>query len=204
MYVAAIVIAIVALSAAALIVYRVRVNGPFEATHYVWFRGLGLLCDKNGGFDFVKKQRGNRVAIRFDPREYEDIRPGDLLWVRHIALSQFAAEVLPTIRTPFGLVTGDEDWGIPSQFSESSRILEHPYLIHWFTQNFDGSDTSGRISGVPLGLDFHTISNRRKWGHWPATPAQQERQLRSIVATMTPTLERTRLVHADFHLNKYK
>ena len=59
MYVEAIVI--VAISAVALIAYRVRVNGPFEATHYVWFRGLGLLCDKNGGFDFVKKQRGSRT-----------------------------------------------------------------------------------------------------------------------------------------------
>ncbi len=201
--VAAIAIAI-AIGVAAFIGYRARVNGPFEPTHYIWFRGLGLLCDKNGGLDFLKRQRGSRESMPLDLDEYANIRDGDLVWVRHLALPQFADLVLPTISARFGLVSGDEDWGIPSGFSDADRILECQHLVHWFTQNYDGTDTSGKISGLPLGLDFHTISNRRKWGHWPMTPRQQETQLKEIVVSMPPTAARTRLVHADFHLNKLK
>ena len=49
-------------AAAAALDYRARVRGPFEATRYVWSRGLGLLCDHNGGVDFVKGQRGGKPA----------------------------------------------------------------------------------------------------------------------------------------------
>ena len=197
-------IVLIAMTLAACIAYRARVEGPFEPTHYIWFRGLGLLCDKNSGLDSLKRQRGSRESLPLDLEAYADIWEGDLVWVRHIALPQFAEHVVPTINTRFGLVSGDEDWGIPSGFSGADKILECEYLVHWFTQNYDGTDTSGKISGLPLGLDFHTISNRRKWGHWPMTPRQQETQLKEVVANMPPTAARTRLVHADFHLNKLK
>ncbi|HXT48646.1 MAG TPA: hypothetical protein VN717_08390, partial [Gemmatimonadaceae bacterium] len=66
---------------------RLNTRGSFEPTHFVWSRGLALLCDHNGGFDFVRRQRGSgRAAIRFAPRAYDDVRDGDLVWVRLIAL----------------------------------------------------------------------------------------------------------------------
>ena len=184
--------------------YVARTRGRFEPTRYVWSRGLALLCDKNGGVDFVKKQLGGRAAMRFDPAAYAGIRDGDLVWVRHIALPQFVAEVLPHARARFGLVTGDEDWSIPSMFAGSQVILDDPHVGHWFTQNHDGTDRSGKVSGIPIGLDFHTISNRRKWGHWPMTPAEQEAQLAALVARMPPPAERALRVHADFNLNQHK
>ena len=184
--------------------YRARVNGPFEPTNWVWSRGLGLLCDVNGGVDFVKRQLGGRPPLRFDPSAFANIREGDLVWVRHIALPQLVAEVLPHVRNRFALVTGDEDWSIPSDFVDSRRITECEQVACWFTQNYDGSDDSGKISPIPIGLDFHTISNRRKWGHWPATPTQQEAELASLVARMPPASERLLLAHADFHFNKHK
>ena len=202
--IAVIAFALIAAGLAALVAYRGRVNGPFEPTHYIWFRGLGLLCDKNGGVDFLKRQRGSRESMPIDPDEYAGIQDGDLVWVRHLALPQFVDLVLPSIDARFGLVTGDEDWAIPSGFSDADKILECEHLVHWFTQNYDGTDTGEKVSGLPLGLDFHTISNRRKWGHWPMTPRQQEAELKAVVANMPPTTARRRLVHADFHLNKFK
>ncbi|MQA90251.1 MAG: hypothetical protein GEU90_08450 [Gemmatimonas sp.] len=183
--------------------YVATTRGPFEPTHFVWSRGLALLCDVNGGVDFVKRQKGARPPLRFDPRAYAGIRDGDLVWVRHIALPQFVAEVLPHVRARFGLVTGDEDWSIPSGFADAERLLESEQVAHWFTQNYDGTDTSGKVSGIPIGLDFHTISNRRKWGHWPATPAKQETELKALRARMPRTRDRNQLVHADFHFNKH-
>ena len=193
-----------ATTAAALAMrYVNKTRGPFEPTRYVWSRGLALLCDVHGGVDFIKKQRGGRPAIRFDPARYE-IRAGDLVWVRHIALPQFVAEVLPRVRHPFALVTGDEDWGIPSGYSDAHRLLENEHVVRWFTQNYDGTDTSGKVVGIPIGLDFHTISNTRKWGHWPATPTEQEAELDALVSRMPKTGTRELLVHADFHFNKRK
>jgi len=184
--------------------YRALVNGPFEPTRYIWSRGLGLLSDHNGGADFVKRQRGNRRPLRFDPALFERVQTGDLVWMRLIALPQFMNEALPRIRARFALVTGDEDWAIPSGFDRSSELLADPRLICWFTQNFDGTDPSDKLFPIPIGLDFHTISNTRKWGHWPATPAAQEAELEALRRTAPPNAERLLRVHADFHFKKHK
>ena len=187
-----------ALTAAALH-YRGRVRGPFEPTTFVWSRGLALLCDKNGGTQNVKRQRGSREALPLDPRTYSGVEEGELVWVRVSALPRFVDAILPNIRRRFTLVTGDEDWSMPSGFSGSERILSNPLVLHWFAQNFDGTDESGRISGIPIGLDFHTISNRHRWKHWPATPAMQEARLEELVSRVKPTRARIPRVHADFH-----
>jgi len=190
--------------AASAMRYRARVNGPFEPTRYVWSRGLGLLCDHNGGVDFVKGQRGGRPPLRFDPALFDQVKDGDLVWMRLIALPQFLREALPRIGARFGLVTGDEDWGIPAGFPGSQELLSDSRVVCWFTQNYDGSDPNPKLLPLPIGLDFHTISNGRKWGHWPATPAIQEAELEELRRAAQPTAERLLRVHADFHFSKNK
>jgi hypothetical protein len=184
--------------------YRARTHGPFQATHFVWSRGLALLCDHNGGVPFVKGQLGGRAPLRFDPRLFDDVREGDLVWMRSIALPQFIDEALPRIRARFALVTGDEDWAIPSGFERSAALLADPRIVCWFSQNYDGTVAHEKLSGLPIGLDFHTISNRRKWGHWPATPAAQEAELERLRVSARPNSQRLLRVHADFHFNKHK
>jgi hypothetical protein len=169
----------------------------------VWSRGIALSCDHNGGFDFVRRQRGSgRPALRFASGAYSGIGDGDLVWVRLTALPQFVEEVLPHIDARFALVTGDEDWSIPSGFEHARMIVANPNVVCWFTQNYDGSDVSGRIHPIPIGLDFHTISGRHKWGHWQATPQQQEAELDELRATMPANRDRLLRAHADFHFNK--
>jgi len=184
--------------------YRALVNGPFEATRYVWSRGLALLCDHNGGVAFVKGQRGGRPALRFDPKLFAHVKEGDLVWVRLIALAQFLDEALPLIKARFALVTGDEDWAIPSGFERSNELLTDPRVAFWFTQNYDGTDKNDKLAPVPIGLDFHTISNTRKWGHWPASPAAQEAELEALRLSAPANARRLLRVHADFHFNKHK
>jgi len=191
-------------AAAAALDYRARVRGPFEATRYVWSRGLGLLCDHNGGVGFVKGQRGGRPALRFEPERFDAVREGDLVWMRLIALPQFLEEALPRIKARFALVTGDEDWAIPSGFSRSHELLADPRVACWFTQNYDGTSPHPKLRPLPIGLDFHTISNRRKWGHWPATPAAQEAELEQLCRSAPPNERRLLRVHADFHFSKHK
>lgn len=182
---------------------RLNTRASFQPTRFVWSRGLALLCDRNGGFSFVRKQRGGgRPPLRFEPDAYAGIENGDLVWVRVTALPQFLEEVLPHIGARFALVTGDEDWSIPSSFEGSARILANRNVVCWFTQNFDGTDRSGKIHPIPIGIDFHTISSRRRWGHWQATPHQQEAELDALRAVMPANADRLARAHADFHFNK--
>jgi hypothetical protein len=184
--------------------HRSRSLGPFEATRYVWSRGLALLCDHNGGRDFVRGQRGGRAALRFDARAFDNVKDGDLVWMRLIALPQFLKQALPRIRARFALVTGDEDWSIPAGFAGSSELLKSPQLLYWFTQNLDLRTEHPKLRCLPIGLDFHTISNGPKWGHAQATPAAQEAELEALRERMPANEERELLVHADFHFNKHK
>jgi hypothetical protein len=185
--------------------YRVRSLGAFEMTNWVWSRGLALGCDHNGGLTFVRGQRGARAPLRFDPRAFEQVKDGDLVWMRLIALPQFLAEALPRIRARFALLTGDEDWSIPGSFAGSQELLQSPKLVYWFSQNLD--DAAARhekLRVLPIGLDFHTISNGPRWGHEQATPRAQEAELDRLRTEMTPTRQRELLAHADFHFNKRK
>jgi hypothetical protein len=184
--------------------YRARSLGPFEMTRYVWSRGLALGCDHNGGLAFVRGQRGGRAALRFDPRAFEQVRDGDLVWMRLIALPQFVKEALPRIQARFSLLTGDEDWSIPGSFEQSAALLESTKLVHWFSQNLDAGAAHPKLRVLPIGLDFHTISNGPRWGHARATPAEQEAELQELVDSMPETRARLPKAHADFHFNKRK
>ena len=182
---------------------RLNTRASFRPTRYVWSRAMALLCDHNGGFSFVRKQRGGgRAALRFEPDAYAGIRDGDLVWVRLTALPQFLEEVMPHIGARFALVTGDEDWAIPSGFEGARDIIANRNVVCWFTQNCDGTDTSGKVHPIPIGIDFHTISSRRRWGHWQATPQQQEAELDALRAFMPANADRLVRAHADFQFNK--
>ncbi len=182
---------------------RLNLPSTFQPTKLLWSRGLALLCDCHGGIDFVRKQRGGMSPMRLMPEMYEGIKAGDLVWVRAFSLPQFISEVLPHIHVQFGLVTGDEDWAIPTTFQDAERLLENSNLVCWFAQNYDGTDTSGKIFNLPIGLDFHTISNGARWGHMQATPAGQEAELNRIRAAMPANRDRMLAAHTDFHFNKH-
>jgi hypothetical protein len=184
--------------------YRIRSLGAFEPTRWVWSRGLALCCDHNGGALFVRGQRGARAPLRFNPRDFEQVRDGDLVWMRLTALPQFLDEALPRIDARFALLTGDEDWSIPGGFARSQALLENPKLVYWFSQNLDAAAHHPKFQVLPIGLDFHTISNGPRWGHERATPAEQEAELEALRAEMPPTEERLLSAHADFHFNKRK
>ena len=178
-------------------------SDAFAPTRLLWSRGLALLCDHHGGTAFVREQRGGHSALRFDPESYAHVGDGELVWVRATALPQFVQEALPRIRARFALVSGDEDWSIPSEFDGAAILCAHDNLLCWFAQNYDGGDRSGKILPLPIGMDFHTISNGPRWGHAQASPAQQEAQLQALRSAMLPNARRRLRVHADFHFNRH-
>jgi len=109
--------------------HRSRLRKAFLPTHHLWSRGLALLCDHNGGIDFVRSQIGGQPPPHLDPHEFERVKDGDLVWMRASFLPQFIDKALPRIAARFTLVTGDEDWSIPSDFVRARELLEDPRLL---------------------------------------------------------------------------
>jgi len=166
-----------------------RIPDEFAAGHYTPVAALaGALASSRLPDDLIS-----------DPRIYQDIRDGELVWVRLAWLKSFIKTVLPRVRGRFVLVTGDSDTCVPSELAEDARaILDSPNVVHWFTQNYDGSPAPEKISPVPIGLDFHMLSQRPIWGEKIATPEEQERTLRAIAQELPPLHKRVPRVYIDF------
>ena len=144
-------------------------------TELVWNKGIAALCDwripdefPQGRYSQVSTEAGSRLTSKTpdnligNPHLFSGIREGDLVWVRLAWLKSFIAQALPFVRENFILVTGDSDTTVPSEVSVAEQIIRHPRILHWYTQNYDGH-YSKKISPIPIGIDFHTLSERAFW-----------------------------------------
>jgi hypothetical protein len=183
--------------------------GPPEL---VWNKGIAALCDRRIPDEFpdgrtyssrpkVARERQPKLPhdLISDPSAYADVRDGELIWVRLSWLKSFTQQVLPIVRSKFVLVTGDSDRSVPSELGNEARsIIGCRNVLHWFAQNYDGCMASERISPIPIGIDFHTLSERPFWGEGISSPAEQERVLRSIREGLPRLENRIPRVYADF------
>ena len=116
------------------------------------------------------------------------------------------------------LVTGAGVCGAPQEVSAihcidyMKRICKSPSIIHWFCQNYDLPKAHDDISPIPIGIDYHTLSNsanrpdfdelikRIRWG--PAmTPIEQEMELLSIANSSPSFDERMNKSYSFFQFN---
>ena len=79
-----------------------------------------------------------------------ELGPGTIVHVKADQLAAFREHVLPAIRHPVILVTGDSDMA-PVQIHR--QLLDHPMIAHWFAQNCDWPAEHPRLSPIPIGLD---------------------------------------------------
>jgi hypothetical protein len=182
-------------------------------TLLVWNKGIAALCDRRfpdefpNGQDYIPAPTlaGALFSSALPDNVIsgswiqESLREGDLVWVRLSWLKAFIRRVLPLVQARIVLVTGDSDSCVPSELrSEARTILGSPKVIHWFAQNYDGTLKSDRISPLPIGIDFHTLSEKPCWGEDSTPPAHQEEVLRSIVTRLAPVKDRLQKVYVDF------
>jgi len=180
----------------------------------VWNKGLAALCDQRfpdefpdgKTYSFVPAYARPRWFSRLpdnliaDPSAGGKIGEGNLVWVRLTWLKSFVRQVLPLVKAHFVLVTGDSGCRcVPSEYrSEARAVLECPKVIHWYTQDYDGSAPAERISPIPLGIDFHSLSENAYWGEEVSSPLEQERLLVSIGRNLPPLQARQKRVYSDF------
>ena len=104
----------------------------------------------------------------------------------------FMWDILPKIRVPFVLVTGDSDYST-SKFKD---ILRNKYLLHWFAQNNDIEDR--RVSPIPIGLNYASLIFGDAFGEVRKSVEEQEQFLINIKNSKTNFKMK---VFANFHLN---
>jgi len=179
----------------------------------VWNKGIAALCDRRIPDEFADGQNyspissyaGALISSKIpdnlipEPSAFHDLANGEIVWVRLSWLRSFIRQVLPWVKNQFILVTADSDTCVPSELmGEARAILNCPNVLHWYTQNYDGSLATEKISPLPIGIDFHSLSERSIWEENASTPAQQEQALRSIRLKLAPPEKRIPDVYLDF------
>ncbi len=191
-------------------------TGVSEApVELVWNKGIARLCDRRFPDEFpdgltyrsVPTLAGDRISAELpadviaDPVGHAGIARGELVWVRLSWLPSFVRQVLPLIRAPFVLATADSDSSVPRDLPELAReILASPYVIRWFTQNYDGAAPE-RMAPLPIGIDFHSVSEKDIWGESMASPREQEVELETIAHALPPLERRDPRFYLDFAWN---
>ena len=131
---------------------------------------------------------------------------GMSIYVCSDLLKFFVLQILPKINNKFVLVTGDSDMCIPKVAltnSESATLINSPYLLKWFAQNTQ-IQRHEKIIQLPIGLDYHTISNDPNCNYnWKTDgegrlPKDQEGILINLRQQMKPFYDRNPLIYVNF------
>jgi len=122
-----------------------------------------------------------------------------IIYINSSAIPHFAHNVFPNIKEPIILVTGDCDETMPNdlyQMMDFNKFINDDRIVKWFCQNWIGDHK--KVTLIPIGLDYHTLSNRaHEWG--PKTsPIDQELLLQRIKDKSLYFTERIHKCYANF------
>jgi len=172
-------------------------------------------CRYVGSFAILKTATHHSPPIsdydNFDNSVYSNLVGGSILHVCPQALPKFVSTILPTIKTPFKLITNNSDATLPTDFqNDCDAILNNQYLLHWFSQNWVIHHP--KVTRIPIGLDYHSLKptntkthvwarnfvDKHSWGD-RKNPIQQEYELSYIKHNSKPFWERQINAYANFH-----
>ena len=131
---------------------------------------------------------------------WDSLQGGSTIYVCTSAVGEFS-KLLNKLPCPIVLVSGDADEDAPTNIFASEQdfltFIESPKVIHWFAQN--AVLKHPKLSSIPIGLDYHTMSQGDS--HWgpKISPTNQEQLLQSIHDAAVPLSERILKAHANFH-----
>lgn len=176
---------------------KIHFSGSNAPSKYVWCMGFAHDSD----ITFSGKKKSLRKYLH-----PEKIKTGDIVWVEPQSLPKFYAEYLDKIQNPFILVLTHGDESFPSHFEKQidvQRLINDSKIMHIFAQNCDYKSPSSKVSHLPIGLDFHTMENRKEgaFGEKKTSAKDQEKKLEQILAGLKPTNMRKKRAFVDFQLN---
>ena len=121
------------------------------------------------------------------------------IYICSSAILDFINNMMPLIDFSFILVSGDCDENVPQEILNNNdflKLVNDPRLIHWFCQNMTLDHS--KITRLPIGLDYHTLTTRPLWG--PLMSCEhQEKMLLMIKDKSVPFWNRNIKCYANFH-----
>lgn len=148
--------------------------------HVLWSRGWTNVIPCNSVPESYYEAHTQHRHTKEQLRSYFQGCSG-LIWIRLNTGSQcdtetFIQHVLPFMTHPFTLVTTDGDNSVPSSIPSSQILLEHPLLVKWYGQNYDGTSTNSKLRPFPIGFDLHTMrqGSRGKFNGFDTMQAMHE------------------------------
>ena len=133
--------------------------------------------------------------------DYRDIKQGDVVYGCSSAILEIK-KLVKNLTCSIVLVTGDSDNDILGDSfldkKEFIEFIENDSIIHWYSQNC--TFRHPKLSPIPIGLDYHTLTRGpHSWGP-RMTPEQQEVELMQIRDKAKPFWEREpAYCYANFH-----
>ncbi len=123
--------------------------------------------------------------------DLSSIKPGSTIYICSSAIRAFQ-QLLPKLPHPVILITGDADDAVPTDAfpdaKEFEKFIGNERIIHWYAQNLVIQHP--KMTAIPIGLDYHTLSEKATtWGP-RKTPEEQEQELIEIRSTAGPFWER--------------
>jgi hypothetical protein len=114
-------------------------------------------------------------------------------------------KIIDMIHYKFILVSGHDDYTVPDDIfineADLLNFINNKKLIHWYAQN--SKINNDKITPIPIGLDYHTLSKKDfSWGS-KMTPVQQELELDNIRSSALPFWDRELKCYANYHFQTY-
>ena len=168
--------------------------------YYVSSRGILNSCDI---YSYTPISSINQLINYNKTLTSQDYRP--IIYVCNSAIRSFLNNI-SDIKFKFILVSGDSDSTIPYDVfinqEEFIKFIQSDNVIHWYSQNCIIEHP--KITRIPIGLDYHTLSQGNyKWGP-QSLPLNQESDLITIKNIAKPFWERKMKCYSNFHFNFYK
>jgi mannosyltransferase OCH1-like enzyme len=162
---------------------------------YVSSRGILKSCDIKS----ITPISSINTLINYD---FTKLFDGCTLYVCNYAIPYFST-MIDQINCKFILVSGDSDCTVPDELFKSNddfnNFINNEKLIHWYSQNCVLNHP--KISRIPIGLDYHTMSEKDSdWGEKISSDVQ-ENILNNVKECAKPFWEREIKCYANFHFS---
>ena len=188
---------------------------PDLSRHFVHSEGLREACDFVVDFGAnVRAAHRPVVPVERLAGAAAQLEAGATVHVKTDLLDAFVAHVLPAVRVPIVLVTGDSDAGAGQRHG---ALLENPRVAHWFVQNCDRPERHPRLTRIPIGVDNPVFTKLEKrlgfaltmvLGRSPFDPTisrnemGDQARLQQVRAALRPPAERPARALATYHQNQ--
>lgn len=166
-----------------------------NSNKYVSSRGILKSCD----YYSLTPYSSIKHLHNYLPLEKVKAIKNPSIYICSSAILHFINSMLPSIDFSFILVSGDCDETVPQEILTNNdflKLVNDPRLIHWFCQNM--TLDHHKITRMPIGLDYHTLTTRPLWGPLMSCE-QQEKMLLMIKDKSVPFYNRNIICYANFH-----